>query len=266
MVVECVAGSGSLREVMGRLDSKGILVTGGSRGIGAAIARRLAQEGASVIISFHSSENDARRVIADIEADGGWAHALQADVGDVLQVQALLKNADAHLSAVGRRLNVLVNNSGICEPARLQELDEMQFDRQFAINVKSVIFGAQAAATIFGDRGGVIINISSINGRLPTQGASIYSASKAAVEAATIALAHEMGPQNVRVNAVAPGTTMTDMTRRVLTDELEAKAIGRTALRRIGQPDDIAKVVAFLVSDEAAWITGEVITASGGLR
>jgi 3-oxoacyl-[acyl-carrier protein] reductase len=132
--------------------------------------------------------------------------------------------------------------------------------------VKSVLFGAKTAARIFGDQGGAIINISSVNGRMPAPGAAIYSGTKAAVEAITVALARELGPLGVRVNAVAPGTTATDMTRRVLTAELEAMAVSRTALRRIGAPDDIAKVVAFLASDDAAWITGEVITASGGLR
>lgn len=243
-----------------------MLVTGGSRGIGAAIAHRLASEGAAVVINFRSSTRDAQQVVSDITSEGGWAHALQADVANQRQVQALLRDADTQLATIGRRLDVLVSNSGIAEPASLVELDEAQFDRQFATNVKSALFGAQAAADIFGDRGGVIINISSINSRMPTQGLSIYSATKAAVEAITVALAHELGPRNIRVNAIAPGTTMTDMTRRVLTDELEAKAVNRTALRRIGLPDDIAKVVAFLASDDAAWITGEVITASGGLR
>lgn len=251
---------------MGRLDGKGVLVTGGSRGIGAAIARRLAHEGAQVIVNFHTSARDAQQVVAGIIADGGWAQALQADVAERRQVQALVNDAAAQLSEIGGRLDVLVNNAGVAEPAKLEELDESQFDRQFATNVKSVLFGTQAAARIFGEHGGTIINISSVNGRMPAQGASIYSGTKAAVEAITVALARELGPRGVRVNTVAPGTTMTDMTRRVLTTELEAMAISRTALRRVGIPEDIAKVVAFLASDDAAWITGEVITVSGGLR
>jgi 3-oxoacyl-[acyl-carrier protein] reductase len=251
---------------MRRLEGKGVLVTGGSRGIGAAIARRLAYEGARVIVNFHTSKPDAERVVTDIAAYGGWAEAAKADVADMQQVQALVSNAAARLTAAGGRLDVLVSNAGIAEPAKLEEIDEPQFDRQFTTNVKSVLFGAKTAARIFGDQGGAIINVSSVNGRMPAPGAAIYSGTKAAVEAITVALARELGPRGVRVNAVAPGTTATDMTRRVLTAELEAMAVSRTALRRIGAPDDIAKVVAFLASDDAAWITGEVITASGGLR
>jgi 3-oxoacyl-[acyl-carrier protein] reductase len=251
---------------MRRLESKGVLVTGGSRGIGAAIARQLASEGARVVVNFHTSKRDAEQVVADIAAQGGWAAAVQADVADLRQVHALVNDAAARFTAAGGRLDVLVSNAGIAEPAKLEEIDESQFDRQFATNVKSVLFGAQTAARIFDDRGGAIINIGSVNGRMPAPGAAIYSGTKAPVEAITVALARELGPRGVRVNSVAPGTTVTDMTRNVLTSELEAMAVSRTALRRLGQPDDIAKVVAFLASDDAAWITGEVITASGGLR
>lgn len=250
---------------MGRLEGKGVLVTGGSRGIGAAIAHRLSSEGARVIVNFHRSHSAADQVVADIRVKGGWAEVLQADVSDLRQVQGLVSDASARLVAAGGQLDVLVNNAAIAEPARLENVDELQFDRQFATNVKSVLFGAQAAARVFGNRGGVIINVSSINGRLPASGASIYSGTKAAVDAMTIALARELGGCGVRVNAVAPGTTETDMTRRVLTPELEAMTLSRTALGRLGVPDDIAKVVAFLASDDAAWITGEVLTASGGL-
>jgi 3-oxoacyl-[acyl-carrier protein] reductase len=251
---------------MGRLKGKGALVTGSSRGIGAAIARQLAHEGARVIVNFRSSRLKAEQLVADIVAQGGWAEALQADIADMQQVQALMNDASARLAAIGGRLNVLVCNAGTVEPARLEEIDEAQFDRQFGSNVKSVLFSAQAVARIFGEQGGAIINISSINARMPSPGYSIYSSTKAAVEAITIALARELGPRGVRVNAVAPGTTATDMTHRVLTPEQAATTVSRTALRRVGVPDDIAKVVAFLASDDAAWITGEVITASGGLR
>jgi 3-oxoacyl-[acyl-carrier protein] reductase len=213
--------------MVGKLVGKGILVTGGSRGIGAAIARRLAR----VIVNFHTSRRDAEEVVAEIGACGGWAQAAESDIADTQQMQALVNNAAMRLADAGGRLDILVNNAGIVEPAELEAIDEAHFDRQFATNVKSIVFGSQAA-----------------------------------VEAITVALARELGPRGVRVNAVAPGTTLTDMTRRVLTAPLEAAAINRTALRRLGTPDDIAKVVAFLASDDAAWITGEVITASGGLR
>ena len=249
-----------------KLAGKGVLVTGGSRGIGAAIAGRLAAEGARIIVNFHISRREAEQVVAEIGACGGRAQAVGADIADMQQMQALVNNAAARLAEAGGRLDVLVNNAGIAEPAELEAIDEAHFDRQFATNVKSVLFGSQAVARVFGDQGGSIINISSINARAPGPGYAIYSATKAAVEAITVALARELGPLGVRVNAVAPGTTLTDMTRRVLTAPLEAAVVNRTALRRLGAPDDIAKVVAFLASDDAAWITGEVITASGGLR
>jgi 3-oxoacyl-[acyl-carrier protein] reductase len=156
--------------MMGRLECKGVLVTGGSRGIGAAIARRLAHEGARVIVNFHTSRREAEQVVADIAAHGGWAETAQADVADMRQVQALVNDAAARLTAAGGRLDVLVNNVGIADPTKLEEADEAQFDRQFATNVKSVLFGAQTAARIFGDQGGAIINISSVNGRMPAPG------------------------------------------------------------------------------------------------
>lgn len=147
---------------------------------------------------------------------------------------ALVNDSPARLTSAGVRLDVLVSNTGVAEPAGLEELNALQFNRQFAVNVKSVLVGTQAAARLFGDYGGAIINISSVNGRMPTPGASIYGGTKVAVEAITIALARELGPRVVRVDAVAPGTTMTDMTRRVLTTELEAMAVSRTAPRRVG--------------------------------
>ena len=251
---------------MGRLDGKGALVTGGSRGIGAAIARRLAHEGAHVIINFRESKVKAEQVVSDIATNGGRAEAVQADIADGRQLRALIEHADARLNAAGRRLDVLVNNAGIADRGGLEQIDEADIDRQFATNVKSVILSAQAVARVFGEQGGAIINISSISARLPGPGYAVYAGTKAAVEAITVALARELGPRGVRVNAVAPGTTDTDMTRRVLTAELEEMTANRTALRRLGRPDDIAKVVAFLASDDAAWVTGEIITASGGLR
>lgn len=251
---------------MGRLDGKGVLVTGGSRGIGAAIARRLAQEGAYVIINFRESKAKAEQVVSDIAATGGWAETFQADIADIRQLQSLIGHAAARLNAAGRRLDVLVNNAGVAESGNVERIEEAHIDQQFATNVKSVLLGAQAVARVFGEQGGAIINISSISARLPGPGYAVYAGTKAAMEAITVALARELGPRGVRVNAVAPGTTDTDMTRRVLTAELEEMTVNRTALRRLGRPDDIAKVVAFLASDDASWVTGEIITASGGLR
>jgi len=251
---------------MGKLAGKFALVTGASRGIGAAIAKRLAAEGAGVIVNYHKNAQAASLVVEAIRAGGGWAEAMQADAGHVAGIQALVERAAAAAVAAGGRLDILVNNAGICEPNPLEALDEAQFDQQFATNVKSVLFGAKAAAAAFGDKGGVIVNISSVNGKLPAAGASVYSATKAAVDSITLALAGELGSRGIRVVAVAPGLTTSDMVEAFYTPEAKAGVVKLTALGRLGACDDIAKVVAFVASDEAGWITGEVITASGGLR
>lgn len=245
-----------------RLAGKVALVTGGSRGIGAAIAAKLAHDGAKVIVNYLTDAAAAEHIVQNIIAAGGSAVAVQADVSQVVSATPLV---EAAVRCFGS-LDILVNNAALLRPGPVDSLVEADFDDQFAANVKSVLFLSQAAARRIGENGGSIINIGSINGRHPNPRAIIYSAAKAAVEALTTALAREWGPRGIRVNAVAPGATATDMLLTNNPPEHLHAMTDRTALGRIGAPGDIADVVAFLASDEARWITGETITVSGGLR
>ncbi len=250
---------------MAQLSGKCALVTGASRGIGAAIALQLAAGGARVIVNYQTNRKAADAVVAAIQSSGGWAKAVQADVANIAQTRALIAGAAAEYENLGARLDILVCNAGICVPKPLAEVDEPDFDLHFATNVKAVLFGAQAAAQAFGDAGGAILIIGSLNGKRPANGASVYSAAKAAVEAITISLAQELGPRGIRINTIAPGLTDTDMVNNFYKPEDLDAAAAATALRRLGTPADIAKAAAFLVSDDAGWITGDVVTASGGL-
>ena len=245
-----------------RLAGKVALVTGGSRGIGAAIAAKLARDGARIVVNYHANADAADRVVAGIVASGGDACAAQADVAQIHAAASLVNTAVRHFG----RLDILINNAAILYTGAVDELVEADFDNHFSANVKSVLFLSQAAARVFGDGGGAIVNIGSINGRNPTPRGAIYSATKAAVEALTTALAREWGARGIRVNAVAPGATETEMLLSNNSAENLESMLGRVALGRVGRPDDIADVVAFLASDEARWITGETITVSGGLR
>jgi 3-oxoacyl-[acyl-carrier protein] reductase len=239
---------------MAQLSGKVALVTGGSRGIGAATAKRLAAEGAKVGVNYNQSRSAADQVVNEIMAHGGEAVAIQADVGSG-GAAALIK---AVLDRYGR-LDILVNNAAVIEAAALDVIDEEQFDRQFRTNVKAPLFLAQAAARVFGEEGGSIVNVSSINSRYPAPRVPIYSATKAALEALTVSLSRDLGPRRIRVNAVAPGQTDTDMLHSVNPDQLLAANIPRIALGRLGTAEEIAAVIAFLASDDARWITGEIL-------
>ena len=238
------------------------VVTGGSRGIGAAIARRLAREGVLVIVGYSRNSQAARQVVAEIEGAGGEAEAIQADVADLEQVQRLFA---ATVQGFGR-LDILVNNAGVAEFRPLEAVDAAHYARQFDVNVRGVLFATQEAALRFGAEGGCVVNITSGAATAPPPGASVYSASKAAVEAMTRSHAAELGPRGIRVNAVAPGITETDMLAANIPPAAQQAMIGNTALRRLGAPEDIADVVAFLTSHDARWITGQVVGANGGLR
>ena len=246
---------------MSALGGKVALVTGASRGIGAAVASRLARDCARVFVNYRADASGADAVVQAIRASGGQADMLQADISRVADVQALVDRvADA-----GGGIDVLVNNAAICGPSAIDDLTEADFDGHFAANVKSVLFASQAAVPHLARRGGAIVNVSSVNGRRPAAGASVYSASKAAVDAITVALAEELGPRRIRVNAVAPGATDTVMLRSANPADAVASIALQTLLGRLGLPEDIARAVAFLVSEEASWITGQVLAASGGL-
>lgn len=247
---------------MSGLDGKVAVVTGASRGIGTAIARRLARDGAVVIVGYSRNAEAAQQVVAEIERAGGKARAIQADVADPDQIKRLF----AETMQGSGRLDILVNNAGVAEFRPLEAIDALHYAHQFDVNVRGVLFATQEAAQRFGPEGGCIVNITSGAAKAAPPGASVYSATKAAVEAMTLSHAAELGPRQIRVNAVAPGITETDMLQANIPPAAQQAMIQTTALRRLGTPEDIADVVAFLTSHEARWITGQIIGANGGLR
>ncbi len=238
------------------------IVTGASRGIGAAIARRLARDGAKVVIGYGQDAQAAQDVAAQIEKAGGAAITTQADMGDAAQAQIPIKSA---LDAFGG-LDILINNAAVSGQCALEDVNALWYDRMFSINVRGPLFAIQAAVPHMEMLGGRIVNISSSITRSPTAQWSVYAAGKAALESLTASLAQELGPRGITVNAVAPGITNTDMLNAVMPADVQRAMAQNTALGRLGQPDDIADVVSFLCSDEARWITGQTLIANGGLR
>ncbi|MCJ2138721.1 glucose 1-dehydrogenase [Methylobacterium sp. E-066] len=248
---------------MSKLAGKVAVVTGASKGIGAAIAKGLAKEGAAVVVNYASSKAGAEAVVDAITAAGGRAVAVQGDVSKAAQAQGLI---DAAVKQFGR-LDVLVNNSGVYEFAALEEITEAHYRRLFDVNVLGVLLASQAAAKHLGE-GGTIINISSAITHVHTPNAAVYAGTKGALNAVSGVLANELAPRKIRVNTVSPGFVVTEGTHTagVVGSDMETSFVAQTPLGRAGQPDDIAGVVAFLASDDARWLTGEVITASGGIR
>lgn len=240
------------------------VVTGASKGIGASIAKHLAAEGAAVVVNYASSKESAERVVAEITHTGGQAIAVQADVAKPADIDRLFSETK---KAFGR-LDVLVNNAGIYEFAPLEEVTEQHFHRQFDLNVLGLILASKAAVRHFDAAGGSIINVSSITSALAPPNASVYSASKAAVDAVTRSLAKELGPRKIRVNAVNPGMVETEGFHAVgLTEsDLRKQVEAQTPLGRIAQPQDIAPAVVFLASPAAGWVTGETLVVAGGFR
>jgi 3-oxoacyl-[acyl-carrier protein] reductase len=245
-----------------RLDGKVAVVTGASKGIGAAIARRLGAEGAAVVVNYSSSREGADRAVADIAADGGKAVAAQANVAKQAEIERLF---DLTKKTFGR-VDVLVNNAGIYEFAPVGQITEEHFHRHFNLNVLGLILATQEALKHFGPEGGSIINISSVVSTLSPAGSAVYNATKSAVDGLTRTFAKELGSRKIRVNSVNPGPVETEGTHAAgLIEEFKTFA-ALTPLGRIGQPQDIAPVVAFLASSDAGWITGETLYASGGFR
>ncbi len=242
--------------------SRVALVTGASRGIGAAIATRLAQDGTAVVVNYASNAAAAQQVVDSIAARGGTAVAMQADIAQVPQARALVA---ATLARFGR-LDILVNNAAIAEIAPLADITEDQFDRHYAINVKAPLFLIQAAADALAEARGAVVNLSSIATRSAGPHYHVYAATKAAVDLMTLTLSRELGPRGIRVNAVAPGMTETEMLRSIIPTEFREATAARASLRRTGRPEDIAEVVALLASEGSHWITGEILHASGGQR
>lgn len=249
---------------MSDLSGKVAVVTGASKGIGAATARALAAAGAAVVVNYASSKEGADQVVAGIKADGGRAIAVKGDVGKSAEVQALF---DAAKKAFGK-VDVLVNNAGIYRFDPIENVTEDKFHRLFDTNVLGTLLATREAVKHFGNDGGSVINISSIGSTGAIPNLSMYAATKGALESATRVLAAELGPRNIRVNAIAPGSVETEGLHAsgVIGTEFEKRLTADTPLGRLGQPEDIAKVAVFLASDEAAWITGERVVVSGGLR
>jgi 3-oxoacyl-[acyl-carrier protein] reductase len=250
----------------GKLKGKVAVVTGASKGIGASIALHLAAEGASVVVNYATSRQGADRVVGEISKAGGKAVAVQADVSKQAEVKRLF---DETLKAFGR-VDVLVNNAGIYDFAPIEEVTAEHFHKQFDLNVLGLLFATQEAAKHIGPEGGSIINISSVVSTFTPPNGSVYSATKAAVDAITRSLSKELGPRRIRVNAVNPGMVETEGTAAagITNEESEFKqrTIASTPLGRVGQPQDIAPAVVFLASNDSGWITGEFLAAAGGFR
>lgn len=248
---------------MSKLAGKVALVTGASKGIGAAIARALAAEGAAIVVNYASSQAGADAVVADIVKAGGKAVAVRGDVSRAADAKALAEAAVEHFG----RLDVLVNNSGVYEFGALEEITEEHYHRQFNTNVLGLLLVTQAAAKHMGE-GGSIVNVSSLVTRIVPAASAVYTGTKGAVDAITGVLSQELGPRRIRVNAVNPGIVETEGTHSAgfIGSEFEADIVAKTPLGRTGQPQDIASIVTFLASDESRWLTGERLYAGGGLR
>lgn len=248
---------------MKKLQDKVALVTGASKGIGAAIARQLAADGAKIVVNYAADKNGADKVVAAIEAAGGTAVALAADVTDQPQVEALIQSTLAQFG----RLDIVVNNAGVYQFAKIEESSEELYRKQFDINVLGPLLVTGAAVPHLG-KGSSIINISSFVTRVFLAESAIYSGSKGAIDAITGVLARELGPRGIRVNAVNPGLIETEGTHSTgaMGSEFQRWNESQTPLGRIGQVQDIAPIVAYLASDDAGWVTGEVMMASGGMR
>jgi 3-oxoacyl-[acyl-carrier protein] reductase len=248
---------------MSKLKGKVAVVTGASKGIGAAIAKALAAEGASVVVNYASSKAGADAVVDEIYKAGGTAVAVGGDVSNAAEAHGII---DAAIKNYGR-LDILVNNSGVYEFAPIEAVTEEQFHRLFNINVLGALLTTQAAVKHLGE-GGSIINIGSLISRITLPNSVVYSGTKGALDAITGVLARELGPRKIRVNSINPGVVETEGTHKVgfIGSDLEKAAVAQTPLGRSGQVNDIAPIAVFLASDESQWLTGEQLLASGGFR
>jgi 3-oxoacyl-[acyl-carrier protein] reductase len=248
----------------GKFIGKVAVVTGASKGIGAAIARQLAAEGAAVVVNYATSKAAADQVVAEIAGHGGKAAAVQGDIAkseDIKRLFATAKTLFGHL-------DILINNAGIYDLLPLEKITEEHFHKHFNLNVLGLILATQEAVKHFGPTGGSVVNVSSIVSSWGVPGGCVYSATKAAVDAVTRSLAKELGPRKIRVNSVNPGMIETEGTHQagILDGPFRKQTEETTPLGRIGQPQDIAPVALFLASPDSGWITGESIYVTGGLR
>jgi 3-oxoacyl-[acyl-carrier protein] reductase len=247
----------------GKLTGKVAVVTGASKGIGASIAQHLASEGAAVVVNYASSKDGADRVVKDITSKGGKALAMQANLAKEPDIRRLF----AETKKAFGRLDILINNAGIYDFQPLESVTAEHFHKHFDLNVLGLILASQEAAKHF-DGGGSIVNISSIAATSAPATASVYSATKAAVDAVTRSLAKELGPRNIRVNSINPGMVETEGVHAagISEGDFRKQVESQTPLGRIGQPQDVAPAAVFLASDDARWITGETLYISGGYR
>jgi 3-oxoacyl-[acyl-carrier protein] reductase len=249
-------------ETMGKLSGKVAVITGASKGIGAAIAKAYGAEGAAVVVNYRSDRAGADKVVNSIQQAGGKAIAVEGDLSKKADVERLF----AETRKAFGQMDVLVNNAGVYEFRPLDEIDEAHFRKHFDLNVLGLLFASQEAAKNFNGSGS-IINVSSIASLTPPAGSSVYSATKGAVDVITRTLAQELGPRNIRVNALSPGVTETEGLRDMPKDDgFFSYAIQRTPLRRTGKPEDVAKAAVFLASHDSGWITGEIVPVGGGIR
>jgi 3-oxoacyl-[acyl-carrier protein] reductase len=247
-----------------KLSGKVAIITGASKGIGAAIAKHLAAEGAAVVVNYASSKTGADKVVTEITSAGGKAVAVQADMAKKADIERLFAKTK---KAFGR-VDILVNNAGLYEFAPLENVTEEHFYKQFNLNVLGLLLASQAAAKQFDAGGGSIINISSLVSTLAFPNAAVYSGTKAAVDAITRSLAAELGPRGIRVNAIRPGMVETEGTHSagITESDMRKQVESQTPLGRIGQPRDIAGTAVFLASTDSSWLTGETLLISGGYR
>ena len=247
-----------------KLANKVAVVTGASKGIGAAIAKSLAAEGATVVVNYSSSKPGADQVVAEIEAAGGKAVALHGNMSQGEDIERLFAEVRERFG----KIDVLVNNAGIYEFAPVEEVTPDHFHKQFNLNVLGLILATKAAVKYFNPEGGSVVNISSIVSVMGSENVSVYSGTKGAVDAVTRSLAKELGPKQIRVNAINPGLVVTEGTHAagIVESDFHKDFEARTPLGRVGKPEDIASVAVFFASGDSAWVTGETLVVAGGLR
>lgn len=247
---------------MATLQGKVALVTGASKGIGAGIARELAARGAAVAVNYSGSKAAAEKLVSDIKTAGGKAIAVQADLSNPDSVGPFVERVARELGPI----DIVVNNAGVYEFSPIEAVTPEHFHKQFNLNVLGLLLTTQAALKHFNPKGGSIINIGSVVGRMSFPNASVYSATKGAVDSVTVSLSKELGPRGIRVNALNPGMIITEGTDAIgiSGSDFEKQAVAGTPLGRIGKPQDVATTAAFLASDDSGWLTGQTIYAAGG--
>jgi 3-oxoacyl-[acyl-carrier protein] reductase len=249
---------------MAKLTGKVAVVTGASKGIGASIAKELAAQGASVVVNYASSKEGAEKVVAEITKAGGKAIAVGGSVAKAAEIDRVF----AETKKAYGKVDVLVNNAGVYAFAPLAAITEEEIDRIYDTNVRGLLLTTKAGVALFPPEGGSVINIGSVASEQTPPTSAVYSGSKGAVDAITRVFAKELGPKNIRVNSVNPGPVVTEGFKAagIEGSDFEKGMIQGTPLGRLGQPDDVATVVAFLASDDARWVTGSLLQAAGGLR